>query len=165
MVNIMTPFTNKISCIFCSSIVPFIRILSWGSPPMIVTGKPIVNPVYDVSLIIKNCSQQLLFDLEPYGSRIYCDVEVMKYVSSEQPNTLINLKEKIFDYNDEKKGSVLVEIDGHKLSQEDANYISQLSEILSDNGEIGTFELGNLKIIIKSLKTFEHELIKNIKND
>ena len=36
---------------------------------------------------------------------------------------------------------------------------SQLSEILKDSGEVGEFNLGNLKITIKALNTFEKELI------
>ena len=38
--------------------------------------------------------------------------------------------------------------------------ISQLSEIIQSSGEIGSFELGNLKITINSLDTYEHNLIK-----
>ena len=39
-------------------------------------------------------------------------------------------------------------------------YLSQLSEILEDNGEIGKFELGNLKIDIIEMKNYVNELIK-----
>ena len=38
--------------------------------------------------------------------------------------------------------------------------ISKLSEILEDSGEIGEFQLDNLKITINNLKTYETELIK-----
>ena len=38
--------------------------------------------------------------------------------------------------------------------------ISQLPEILQDSGEIGSFELGNLKITINKLDTYENKLIK-----
>ena len=39
------------------------------------------------------------------------------------------------------------------------NYIQQLSEIIADSGEEGSFQLGNLTITINSLKTYEKELI------
>ena len=39
-------------------------------------------------------------------------------------------------------------------------YPSQkLNDIVKDSGEIGEFELGNLKITINSLKTYEKDLI------
>jgi len=37
--------------------------------------------------------------------------------------------------------------------------IEKLSEIIQDSGEKGEFELGNLKITINSLKTYEKDLI------
>ena len=35
------------------------------------------------------------------------------------------------------------------------NYIQQLSEIIADSGEEGSFDLGNLYITINSLQTYE----------
>ena len=45
------------------------------------------------------------------------------------------------------------------FNQQDLEYIFQLSEIIKDSGEIGTFNLGNLKITINSLNTYEKDLI------
>ena len=39
------------------------------------------------------------------------------------------------------------------------NYIQQLSEIIADSGEEGSFDLGNLYITINSLQTYEKDLI------
>ena len=55
---------------------------------------------------------------------------------------------------------IVVEINGALFNQQDFNYIMQLSEIIQDSGEVGTFDLGNLKITINSLTTYEKDLIK-----
>jgi hypothetical protein len=38
--------------------------------------------------------------------------------------------------------------------------IQELSSIIADNGDVGEFELGNLRIVIKDMRTYEQELIK-----
>ena len=53
----------------------------------------------------------------------------------------------------------MVEVQGRIFNQQDYQYIQQLSEIISDSGTIGTFNLGNLKITINSLKSYEKDLI------
>jgi len=55
---------------------------------------------------------------------------------------------------------IIVEIDGNNFVQQDFQYITQLNEIIKDNGEIGEFELGNLKIKINSLNEYQNDLIK-----
>ena len=55
---------------------------------------------------------------------------------------------------------IIVEIDGNNFAQQDFQYITQLNEIIKDNGEIGEFELGNLKIKINSLNEYQNDLIK-----
>ena len=51
-------------------------------------------------------------------------------------------------------------MNGNTFNQVDYQYIQQLSEIISDSGELGTFNLGNLEISIKSIKSYEKDLIK-----
>ena len=55
---------------------------------------------------------------------------------------------------------ILVEIDGNQFTQQDYQIIQQLPAIIQDSGEIGQFELDNLKITINSLDSFEQELVK-----
>ena len=55
---------------------------------------------------------------------------------------------------------IIVEIDGKTFTQQDFQLINNLSEIIQDSGEIGSFELGNLKITVNKLDTYEHNLIK-----
>ena len=54
---------------------------------------------------------------------------------------------------------IIVEINGNLFNQQDFQYIQQLPAIIQDSGEIGTFNLGNLKITINSLNTYEKDLI------
>jgi glycosyltransferase involved in cell wall biosynthesis len=55
---------------------------------------------------------------------------------------------------------IIVEVDGNRFTEQDFQYITQLNEIIKNNGEIGEFELGNLKIKINSLKEYQNDLIK-----
>ena len=55
---------------------------------------------------------------------------------------------------------ITVEIDSNTFTQQDFNYVTQLNEIIKDNGEIGQFNLGNLKITINSLQEHQDNLIK-----
>jgi GT2 family glycosyltransferase len=55
---------------------------------------------------------------------------------------------------------IIVEVDGGTFNQQDFQIIQQLPAIIQDSGEVGSFELGNLKITINSLNTYEQNLIK-----
>ena len=56
---------------------------------------------------------------------------------------------------------IIVEVNGNMFNQQDYDIIQKLNDIVKDSGEIGEFELGNLKIKINSLKEYQNELIKN----
>ena len=140
------------------STLEFIR--KWGQnvnhTPLM---KPIIYPKYDIGFIIKNCNQQLLHALEPWCSTMYTDAEWMKYITLEQPNTKFYLRDRIKPLDNEKNNEILIQIDGAKFTQQDFNYITQLSEIIQDSGEIGSFELNNLHIDIIQINTYEKDLI------
>ena len=124
--------------------------------------KPIVPPKYNVGFIVKNCNIKLLELLEPWCSNIYVDegnVPTLIKNYTENEDTSFDLYERIKSYNNEKNNDILIEIDGTTLTQEDFNIIQQLSEILQDSGEVGEFELGNLKITINSLTEYQNDLI------
>ncbi len=55
---------------------------------------------------------------------------------------------------------IKVEINGNTFTQQDFQIIQQLNAIVKDNGEVGEFELGNLKIKINSITEYQNELIK-----
>jgi len=60
-------------------------------------------------------------------------------------------------FNDGK--DIIVEINGNNFTQEDFNYIMNLNQIIENSGEIGEFELGNLKIIINNIQDYSKDLI------
>jgi len=132
--------------------------------------KPLIPSKYDIGLIIKNCNLNLLHELEPWCSNVYVDINREEYIVSEQPNTIMNLSERVLPYDNEKQNGVIIEIDGNRFSQQDFEYVTKLSEIL-DNERKGLeqelihfsddpeFELGNMKIAINNLETLEKELI------
>ena len=55
---------------------------------------------------------------------------------------------------------IIVETDGNKFTQQDFQTIQQLPAIIQDSGEIGVFELGNLRITINSLQEYQNDLVK-----
>ena len=124
---------------------------------------PIINSKYDIGFIIKNSSMQLLEVLEPWCSTVYIDDvngnQYKQYIEKEQSNTIIDLSEKIKPYDNEKNNEILVTIDGNTFLQQDFKIINQLSAIITDNGEIGKFALGNLEVEIFQMKDYVSELV------
>jgi len=121
--------------------------------------KPIVPPKYDIGFVIKNCNAKLLEVLEPWSTNIYIDFNPSQYIGYEQPNTQFDLSERIEPINADKHNEIIIEIDGNNFTQYEFELIQQLSEIIKDSGEIGEFELGNLKITINSLNEYQNSLI------
>ena len=143
----------------------FIR--KWGTPVKHDTlMKPIISPKYDIGFIVNNCNHQLLTALEPLCNTIYVDESndiVLRdnYIRLEQPNTSFDLHDRVKPFDNEKNNEILVTIDGNKFTQQDFNYIQQLSEILTDSGEPAFHgELGNIIVeIFETMNTYEKELI------
>lgn len=123
--------------------------------------KPRKPKVYNIGFILQNPSFDLIHALEPWCSRMVCptlDQQIInRYIELEQPTTPFNLTEKL-EYGG-CETDIIVEIDGQRFSQNDYQTIQYLSQIIEESGEVGEFQLGNLKITIKSLQTYEHELI------
>ena len=122
---------------------------------------PIIPPKYDVGFVLTNTSPQLLENLEPWCSTMYTDGDFIGYREKEQLHTPIDLSNKIRILESAKTNDILIEINCKTLTQPDFQIITQLPEILQDSGEVGEFELGNLKIKINSLKEYQNELIIN----
>lgn len=122
---------------------------------------PIIPHKYNIGFIVQTCNYEFLQALEPWCSRLVApdlDQKVIDtYIQHEQPNTRFNLTEKL-EYGG-CETDIVVEIDCQRFNNTDFNNIAHLSQIITQNNEVGLFELGNLKITIKSLQTYEHELI------
>ena len=121
--------------------------------------KPIIPPKYDIGFIIHNCNDHLLNALEPWCNTVYTDSPIDAYIWQEQPNTRFNLISRIHDIDVAKHNNILVTIDGKTFSQNDMNVIMELATIIQQTNDVGEFELGNLKIQIDRLTTFEHRNI------
>ena len=130
--------------------------------------KPIIPPKYDIGFIVKNCSYETLYELEPWCSTIYTDCTYDGYIGQEQENTMFDLNDRVRPYDNEKNNDILIKFDGRDLVPKQFNYIAQLPEILSNdedllmgmNPESGAeFELGIFKVTINKLKNYEEELI------
>jgi glycosyltransferase involved in cell wall biosynthesis len=131
--------------------------------------KPIIPPKYNIGIKVENCTSQLLESLEPWCDKIYTDLEeFVLYQIKEENNTSFNLNERLFgmenlsDYTNNGffPTDIFIEINGNTFTNQDYSIIQQFSEIIQDSGEIGEFELGNLKITVNSLKKYENNLIK-----
>ena len=123
---------------------------------------PIVTPKLDIGFVVKNCELNLLNHLEPWCSTIYVDCEFEDYIKYEQPNTTDNLSEKIYSIHSEKNNDVIVRFDAKYLDNNRFQYITQLSNIITDDDNFftGTFEFDIFEVEIINKNTFEEDLIK-----
>ena len=129
--------------------------------------KPIVPHKYNIHAIIKNCTEHSLRLLEPWFSCVYIQTDLpelaVRYVNKEQKNTSFNLFErvKLFDKDSFSMDNIdiLVEFDSKQFTQQSFNIIQNFSDIITQSGEIGEFELDCFKITITNMRTYEHDLI------
>ena len=121
--------------------------------------KPIVPPKYDIGIQLVNANEQLLAALEPWCTSMYTDINFESYCTKEQPNTLYPLLSKMYGIEEDVTNDVLITVDAKILNKFDCENIYEISSILKDSGEVGEFELGNLKINITQLKEYQDELI------
>ena len=123
--------------------------------------KPIVPKKYGVGIVVKNCTSQILHALEPWCDQIFVDMDYDYYIESEQKNTKFNMKDRVYGIHSQVNTNVEVRVDGNRFANSEFGYIQKLSEIISDSGEIGTFNLGTLEVSIKNMETYENNLITN----
>ena len=128
------------------------------------------NKKYNIAFSITNCTSQILEFLEPWCDRIYIDDEmgVLKshYIDKEQTNTKYDLLQRIMTigYNDSlSENDIIVEFDARNFNQESFNIIQNLSDIITETGEVGQFELDCFKITINSIEDYSNNLIQVIK--
>lgn len=141
----------------------FIR--KWGSLVMHDRHmKPIVTPKYDIGFEITNCSYNFLAMLEPWCTSVIIDNEekiIEEFISEEQKSTAFNLSKKIGSKTTDKlQNDIIVRIDRNTFTAQDFQYLQQISQIITDSGEVGEFQLGNLFINISSLTDYTHNLVK-----
>ena len=122
--------------------------------------KPIVPPKFNIGLRLFNSNLEVLHHLEPWFDNIYVDAAIIdEYIEKEQKNTAYDLSERVLKDSDTCENDITIRLDTKKLDQETFRYIQQLSQIIDQHGELGTFDLGPLRITIHSLEEYQESLI------
>ena len=138
----------------------FIR--KWGSnvlhEPLM---KPIVAPKYNIGIIVVNCNEKLIEVLEPWCELLRVDCDFTNYIKEEQSNTAYDLSERVIKYqNDSKSTDIFITVDGEKFSNEDFQYIQQMSQIIEQSASEGEiYQLGNLTVKVTKKKEYQQNLI------
>lgn len=124
---------------------------------------PIVNKRYNVGFVVESCTYCILEMLEPWCDTIYIkghNAFIDKYVSEQQPISKFNIRNRVKPIDSEKTNDILIYFNGTKFFQPQYDFIkNQLSLVLSDSGDLGTFEHDIFKLEIRSLNTYEKNLI------
>ena len=121
---------------------------------------PIVPPKYNIGLVLYNTTPEALHHLEPWFDKVWIDSPfLLGYVQNEQKNTAFNLAERVFAERDNYDTNIVVHLDAKNFNNEQYNYIQQLSQILAQHNQTGTFELGQMRIQVNSLEQYQDSLI------
>lgn len=118
---------------------------------------------YEISFIVSNCTNSYLELLEPWCDYMITDISdwtKMRYIEREQNNTMFDLEKKFDSLIYPQLSNIGVEIDCNKFNQQDFNSIQNISALVTETNKIGKYEVGNLKIHINKLNSYETELIK-----
>jgi glycosyltransferase involved in cell wall biosynthesis len=123
---------------------------------------PILPHKYNIGITMLNPTYEIFNFLEPWTSNINVNLpnhQLDMYVQLEQPNTTVNLSEKI--NNTLIQNDIEVEIDANKMTNESVNFIVDLSSILDANDlQIGEYQFDIFKIKVNRINHLEHKLIK-----
>ena len=127
--------------------------------------KPIIPPKYNIGIRVNNCNSELLEVLEPWCDNILIDDEMQvittHYLDMEQKNTKFDLSKRILTTPFQQlENDIIIIVDRNTFTQQDFAIIQNISEIIQDSGEIGEFELGNLKVKINKMEEYQNNLIK-----
>lgn len=131
---------------------------------------PVVLPKYNVVFVVKNSNYYVLEAFEPWCDLLISDTylpDLLQYVTNEQQNTTFDMISRVREMNMEErfgshgttKGNVIVSFDANLLTNDSMQFISNLSEIIQQTNEIGTFKHDIFKVTINSLDTYEKDLI------
>ena len=122
--------------------------------------KPIVPNKYNIGIRINNSNLELLTALEPWCSCICVDTNYKDYIDKEQPNTIIDLSDRVHSLKHLCTNDIMIDIDGKLFNTTDFQNIQKLPQILDNTNETGKFKLGNLFINILYHRTYTDSLIK-----
>jgi glycosyltransferase involved in cell wall biosynthesis len=122
--------------------------------------KPIIPPKFNIGLKLFNSNLEVLYLLEPWFDNTIVGAPIIKeYIEKEQKNTAYDLSQRVLREYDQCKNNIVVRLDAKEFNQETFGFIQQLSLIIHQHGQIGTFDLGPLRITIDSLEEYQESLI------
>ena len=127
--------------------------------------KPIIPHKYNIGFVVKNCTIDRLRFLEVFCDNIYTDTsweDVTMYVKEEKSNTPYDLSDRIRSIEEAPKNDVIVYIDGNLITNgsQETGMIQMIPEILDANNlEVGEYELGNIRVKVNTIKTYDSDLI------
>ena len=126
--------------------------------------KPIIPHKYNIGFRVINCTPQILEAIEPWCDTVYvADGQISmveEYIRKEQPNTKFNLRGRIRSLNELSQNDITLTFRADQLNNNNINILTNLSDIITDSGEVGEFTLDIFNIEIRKLETYEHQLIK-----
>lgn len=131
-------------------------IRKWGSRS--------ISPKYNIAYVVHNCNIHALSALEPWCDRIYVDNK-FDYIETEQSKTKFDLSKRVLTIrqNDpEGENDIVIEFDCAKFTQRSFELLQQIPQIVKESGELGAFELEDLKIVINRIEEKQNDLIKLI---
>jgi glycosyltransferase involved in cell wall biosynthesis len=129
---------------------------------------PIIPKKYNTAFIIHNCNLLLLEALEPWCDRIYVNEKfntggrAQDYIEKESENTSFDLSKRVLNIKENdpySENDIILEFDALKFSPEAFNIIQNLSDIITESGEVGEFELDIFKVTIHQLVDYSNEFI------
>jgi len=151
-------YENKTQSIEVNSNKNFIR--KWGF------RNSIHNKRYNIAYVVDKCNYDMIAALEPWCDRLYTDDEMgvlqAMYYENEHKNTSYDFKKRILTTkhnNAVGENDIIVEFDGTKLTNDSFNILTNLSDIITESGEVGTFELDIFKITINQIESNTKSLI------
>jgi len=127
---------------------------------------PILQPKFDIGLVLKNSNYNSAKFIEPWVSTIYLDDKnLVSLLKNEiQPTSSYPTDERIKYIEDTINNDVIVKLDTNSLTQNNAQWITMLNEIINQSDEIGIFKMENMVIEIVRINDKSNDLI-NVKNE
>ena len=128
---------------------------------------PIPSKKYNTAFIIHDCNLQVLELLEPWCDRIYVTERfnvgrAWDYVEMEGNNTSFDLTKRVLNINENDpyaENDIILEFNAQHFNQNSFNIIQNLSDIITESGTVGQFELDCFIITIHQLTDYSNELI------
>ncbi|WP_292009517.1 glycosyltransferase [Chryseobacterium sp.] len=158
-------YQNKTQKIEENSLRNFTR--KWG-----FNNQSKVKKKLKYGLILENSDDKAVKALEIYVDHIYADYNPETYLHNEQPNTLIDLKEKFRSRHGEFQDDIILKFDAKKLSDKNLSVFRNLADIIEEKKHIkknffqnlfnksNELKINNLKIEILKDRSYESQLIQ-----